>query len=660
MRTSHKVVLMGLLAISAVIAPSAGCAPPSASPTPFVSDRVVTVRIVMTEEDWTACQLDALAERYVMADFWFDGELIPDVAIRPKGNSSLNQVFRSGSPRLSLKVDFNFFNSARTFRGLKKVNLNNGFNDPTFIRETLAYEVFAQMGIPTPRTAFVDLWVNDTHLGLYTMVEQVDKSFLARHFPRNDGNLYKPEMPAAYLNWTEAELEEQHARLGGTEPNNEELAEQINMGGAKLIEIIEAFQQAKEPAGTAAFALSRANAPERARGDYLQQAGLKTNEPFADHSALLHFLDVLNTEPDDSFPEEIEKVLDVDEALRFIAVAGTVGYFDSYLGMGHNYYLYEVDGYFTIIPWDLNGAFGAFTGGMSRQNIINLYIDEPTAGPLAQRPLVDRLLSHQPYVDTYHRYLEMLLDGPFSAAAMSARIDQLADLIRPYVEADGLKFYSTADFERGLSQDIQRGGMTAGQPPAGTPLPPAQLSPQSLACLRREFDPRTLQELRTRRPTAEEMAKLESCLTPTEMAAFLEPPPGPIPRPVPLSATALDCLGSKFDQATLEELRTRRPTPRELADLRSCLPREEVTAFLRSPTPGGVRQPGQPAPGRTFIGLKTFVAERGTSIREQLEGKRPSFGDGSGNGGSMPFDRQGGRPLGPAGEREPASKGEPQ
>ena len=89
---------------------------------PFITDRVVEVQIIMSEEDWESCRLDALEEQYVQADFWFDGELIPDVAVRPKGNSSLNSVYRSGGSRYSLKIDFNFFNSARNFRGLKKLN----------------------------------------------------------------------------------------------------------------------------------------------------------------------------------------------------------------------------------------------------------------------------------------------------------------------------------------------------------------------------------------------------------------------------------------------------------------------------------------------------------------------------------------------------------
>ena len=543
---------------------------------PFIIDRVVEVYIVMSDEDWETCRLDALKEQYVQADFWFDGELVLDVAIRPKGNSSLNSVYRSGSSRLSFKIDFNFFNSARTFRGLKKINLNNGFNDPTLIRENLAYEVFDQMDVPTPRTAFVDLWINDNHMGLYTQVEQVDVTFLSRHFSDAGGNLYKPESRSSGLNWTEAELDEQRAEMGITETGDGELMQEVNMGGAKLVDIMQSLEEEDLETGANAENV-RANPFSRQPMDYLEQAGLKTNEAFPDHSALLHFLDVFNNWPDESFLEEVENILDVDGALKFIAVAGTVGYFDSYLGMGHNYYLYEVDGKFTIIPWDLNGAFGAFTGGMSREDMINLYIDEPTSGPIAERPIVDRLLSYEPYLERYHQYLEELLEEPFNVDRMISRIDEVVDMIRPYVEADELKFYSTEEFERALTEDIPRSGQgdaSGGgkmQPGGGQPLP-SGISEESLICLRNVFDKDTLKELRMRRPSLQELNELESCLTREQIPMFLRQGPAMVePRPM----------------------------------------------------------------GSVYIGLKNFVLERTESVRKQLDGALPSVGDGSGNGGNM-------------------------
>ncbi|MBC8472046.1 MAG: CotH kinase family protein [Planctomycetes bacterium] len=542
---------------------------------PFYDDRVATVRIVMKEQDWTSCQNNSLAEEYVRADFWFDGELVPDVGVRPKGNSSLRSTAQSGSPRFSLKVDFNLLNRARGFRGLKKVNLNNGWSDPTLIRERLAYELFEQMDIPTPRTSFVDLWVNDTHLGLYTMVEQIDKTFLRRHFANDDGNLYKPEMSAGPLNWTEKDLEEQGDRRLTTRQESLDKGLDVNLGGGKLREIMQAVgQQASEsqespppelrsmqapgmpppsmpPLMDLAIAAAKLGVtkqqlrdvlgepsqglpdlvavaeqlgiseeslqealglpakgmmppegvPGSQSGNLIELMGLKTNENNPDHSALFRFLDILNNEPDETFPEEIEKVLDVDEVLRFLAVSTLIVHLDNYIGSGHNYYLYEVDGKFTIIPWDLNMAFGTFDLGIGREGLINFYIDEPTAMSVANHPLVHRLLSHQPYLDTYHEYLEELLAGPFSLEAMEPRIDELAGLIRPYVEQEDLKFFSIEDFEHNLTEDVN--------------------------------------------------------------------------------------LGS---------------------------------AEHRMPTP---------------LGLKTFVVERSEAARQQLEGKRPSAGDGSGNGGGM-------------------------
>lgn len=378
---------------------------------PFYSDRVVEVRFEMSEEDWEFQQENALAEQFVKADMWYDGELISDVAIRPKGNSSLKATLNVGSVRIGWKVDINYYNPDANLNGVIKLNLSNGFSDPTLIRETLAYEIFQQMGIPALRTAFVDLWVNDDHLGVYTMVEQLDKAFISQYFADNNGNLYKPEMPAGALNWTEEDYEGFLAELGDKAINN--------------------------------------------RGNLIERMDLKTSEQNPDHSLLFRLLDVINNEPDDTFPEEIEKVLDVDEVLRYLAVSTVLVHLDNYIASGHNYYLYDDQGKFVILPWDLNMVFGTFNFGLQREQLINYYIDEPTGGPMAERPLVARLLSHQPYLDTYHNYLEEIINGPFAVDRMNSRIDELYELIRPYVMADELKFFTNNQFEAALETDVR-------------------------------------------------------------------------------------------------------------------------------------------------------------------------------------------------------------
>src|SRR5437764_6819634 len=71
--------------------------------------------------------------------------------------------------------------------------------DPAKVREALAYAVFRAAGVPAPRSAFAEVTLtvpgkyDKEYLGLYTVVEQVGKSFLQDHFRRADGLLLKPE-----------------------------------------------------------------------------------------------------------------------------------------------------------------------------------------------------------------------------------------------------------------------------------------------------------------------------------------------------------------------------------------------------------------------------------------------------------------------------------
>ncbi|MFH0915182.1 MAG: CotH kinase family protein [bacterium] len=425
----------------------------------FPDDRVQTVRVLMEAADWESLQKNALAEEYYQADIWIDDELLQDVAIRAKGNSSLRQVASAGSNRVGLKVDFNFFNSARSYHGIKKLNYSNGFKDPTLMKEFLSYELMAEMGIPTPRACFVDLWVNDTHLGVYTQVEQVDANFLAENFAESNGNLYKPEIMAGTLDWTEKDV----ATAGGMTASTS-TTESFNIGGGDLEEIISRLGDVgwipgrigtTEEGQTTPTAGGFIGGPGFMGGsDYLTSVGLKTNENSPDYSRLFELLEVLNSEPSETSTRDLEQILEVDEILRFLAVSVVLVHLDNYIGMGHNYYLYEDGGKFWIIPWDLNESLGGFDSGLSRDQILNFFIDEPTAAAVAEYPLVEQLLSEPEYLETYHGYLRELVEGPFSPERMTARINEIAALIRPYVQADDNLFFSLDAFEQGLTEDV--------------------------------------------------------------------------------------------------------------------------------------------------------------------------------------------------------------
>jgi spore coat protein CotH len=90
--------------------------------------------------------------------------------------------------------------SGQKYDGLKAINLNNGFKDPTFMREKLMLDFCQRNVIPAPRCTYANIYVNDTLWGFYTLVEQVNTTFLKRWFPENNGNLFKGD-PNGTLQW---------------------------------------------------------------------------------------------------------------------------------------------------------------------------------------------------------------------------------------------------------------------------------------------------------------------------------------------------------------------------------------------------------------------------------------------------------------------------
>ena len=109
---------------------------------------------------------------------------------------------------------------------------------------------------------------------------------------------------------------------------------------------------------------------------------------------------------------------------------------------------------FSVVPWDLNMSFGGFDSGLSEDKILSFYIDEPTSAAVSNYPLVAQLMDEPEFVAAYHSYLQQLIDGPFSLEHMTARIDQIAAVIRPYVKKDDNLLFSYEAFEQGLSDDL--------------------------------------------------------------------------------------------------------------------------------------------------------------------------------------------------------------
>jgi spore coat protein CotH len=348
----------------------------------FNSPQIHTIKLYFSQTGWW----DSLVANYpldqkMLASMEFDGVWYDSVGAQFKGNSSFNNM----SQKKPFKIDVNEYVSGQDVDGLKKFNLNNGFKDPTFMREKMTLDFCRRHGLAAPRCTYANLYLNDTLWGLYTFIEQVDKTFLGTHFSDNDGNLFKGD-PQGSLQW-----------FGSMDTN------------------------------------------------YFHRYELKTNDSLNDWSDLVHLLDKINNTLPQYFFDSVEAALISPSFLNYWAMNILFGNLDSYNGSGHNYYVYNNPdaGRFSFIAWDVNEAFGCFNMGMSISQLENLGINYLPNG----RPLVQKMLANVSYFNQYKLTLCDYILQDFNSAYLDPVIDSLADVLRPSVYADTKKFFSSQQFE---------------------------------------------------------------------------------------------------------------------------------------------------------------------------------------------------------------------
>lgn len=383
----------------------------------FQTDNVIDINVTIDDADWESMLESPLDKDYKKVSVEVDGNKLDNVGFSTKGNLTLKSVASMGdSDRYSFRLKFDKYDKTQTLLGLDKMVLNNNYTDPSYMREVLHYEALRSIGMDVPMTNYVNLYVNGELVGFYTGVEAVDDSYLERNYGEDyeDGVLYDTD-ERSYLQYEED-------------------------------------------------------------GDYstlTEDLGTDENK-----TKLKNFIKTLNDMPEGE-KGDIESVLDVDSALQYIAGNVVFGNYDSYNGdKGHNYMLYsDADGKFTVVPWDFNMSFNGYSGGGGRgtttgstttnTNATNVSVDEPVLGiSMENVPMINNLLAVPEYKEKYLSYVNELTDY---LEGIQDRITELADVIRPYVEADPTKFYTTEQFESNIaySANADAAGGMGGTPPEG-------------------------------------------------------------------------------------------------------------------------------------------------------------------------------------------------
>lgn len=299
-----------------------------------------------------------------------DGVVFTNVGVRFKGNSSFNGS--RGSLKRPFKLDFDRHVPGRTLSGLEELFLNNNANDPSQLRESLAYAAFGKAGVPAPRTTGLRVWLRRgdseprRYLGLYTGVEPVEGDFLKHHFGSKRGLLTKPE----------------HVR--GLESFGDDWA---------------AHASRYEPRSTV-----RASDTRR----------------------FVRLLQDLDLSTDAVFVEAVRRGVDLEGLLRFVAVNAWLANYDSFLGNGHNYHLFlPSEGRLHFIAWDLNEAFGRHPMAGPGLEQAGFSILRPAVAPNA---FLERVLNQPEWNAKYRALVEALGSGHGACSIQSLMAD--LDILR--------------------------------------------------------------------------------------------------------------------------------------------------------------------------------------------------------------------------------------
>lgn len=298
--------------------------------------------------------------------------------------------FKGHSTRYYPKKSYRLrFTAANLFQNKVQINFNSMYTDKSFLRERLAWDIFQDLNALAPRGYHSRLSINGDARGLFFFVDKVDRYFL-----QNRSRTVAPTYEASDT-YTAADLTIQPDSL------------------LKLF-----YEKAIGSAG--------------------------------DYSDLAALINAINTAPDSSFKDTVDKYFDVSSILHWFTGNTLMMMGDSYV---KNYFLYRDTSkpaqQWTLIPWDYDLSFGrmgdlAIPYPASLLNDGFAYTFPPLAGPA--NVLKDRFMATPALHERFRLYLDSTLQSVFTGARMVPRIDSLSALIGNDIAADPEKWGTIQDF----------------------------------------------------------------------------------------------------------------------------------------------------------------------------------------------------------------------
>jgi hypothetical protein len=341
----------------------------------FGADEIHNIDITLSEESIDAIWADPYS--YTSADVTIDGQTASNVGVRLRGKYG---SFRDLNGKPKFKIDFNQFEN-QDFYGLDTLSLNNEVVDCSYLREPIAYRVFKEMGIPTPRVGFSTVSVNGAPYGLYVTLEAQDDKWLDLNYEDSSGNLYDGKYLYFWAGW-------------GYD--------------YQLLD----------------FKYSLYDLYQLEEGTSVKNADLE------------NVTNVIQSNVGANYYEALQSVVDTTNFHPYIAAEQWTGHLDGYALNTNNYRLYfnPMDGLMSFLPWDFDYAFYYdYQWGFDWNNPTGDMVDYCYRNSVclqAQKDAVGDLVTHLETVDLVG-YFETLNTLTYDAALADPRRECAASGIGP-------------------------------------------------------------------------------------------------------------------------------------------------------------------------------------------------------------------------------------
>ncbi|MCC6791896.1 MAG: CotH kinase family protein [Thermomicrobiales bacterium] len=304
----------------------------------LASDTVHAITVSFAQADYDAmiqAYIDTEEKEWISATVTIDGAVYEQVGLRLKGNSSLGglrispeggaasdlatptadggqqdvvqmgpggDISADAPESLPWLIRLDKYVDDQNHGGLFNLVIRSNRSE-TSLNEAVALDLLDAAGLASQRAAATAFTVNDGAPKLRLAIELPDEIWLANHFSPG-GLLFKAEATGNYT-------------YRGDDPAAYDEVFDLEAGGTK--------------------------------------------DDSADFTPLTAFLDFINNSDDATFAAELPGRLDIDGFATYLAMMGLIENFDDISGPGNNAYLYIApeSQQVTVVPWDMNLAFGS-------------------------------------------------------------------------------------------------------------------------------------------------------------------------------------------------------------------------------------------------------------------------------------------------------------